>query len=76
MFEDLATAIGELEMPAEAGALAAAFALRGRLNAALAAAVATFRAEKGYAPDGPPRRRLGWGPGRNQQPLLLFTTKR
>jgi Domain of unknown function (DUF222) len=52
VFEDLARAIEELEVPAEPDALAAAFTLRSRLDAALAQAVARFRTERGYAPDG------------------------
>ena len=52
MFEDLAKAIEELDIPPERDALAAAFNLRSRLDAALAAAVARVRAERGYAPDG------------------------
>jgi hypothetical protein len=52
VFEDLATAIEELDVPPEADALAAAFTLRSRLDAALAAAVAAFRAETGYVFDG------------------------
>jgi Domain of unknown function (DUF222) len=52
VFEDLARAIEELEVPPEREVLAAAFALRSRLDAALAAAVAAFRTERGYAPDG------------------------
>ncbi|HWC09929.1 MAG TPA: hypothetical protein VG455_01780, partial [Acidimicrobiales bacterium] len=39
--EDLAKAVDELEVPADGDALAAAFGLRSRLDAALAAAVAT-----------------------------------
>jgi Domain of unknown function (DUF222) len=38
--------------PADPEVLAAAFALRSRLDAALARAVARFRTERGYAPDG------------------------
>jgi hypothetical protein len=52
VLEDLAKAIEELELPADGDALAAAFALRSRLDAALAAAVAAFRTDKGYLPDG------------------------
>ena len=52
MLEDLARAIEELEIPPDRDALAAAFALRSRLDAALAAAVAAFRTDKGYLPDG------------------------
>ena len=50
--EDLAKAIEELEIPADADVLAAAFALRSRFDAALADAVARFRTERGYTPDG------------------------
>ena len=52
VFEDLARAVEELEIPRDGDALAAAFALRSRLDAALAAAVAAFRTDKGYTPDG------------------------
>jgi Domain of unknown function (DUF222) len=52
VFEDLARAIEELEVPPQRDALAAAFALRSRFDAALAAAVAAFRSDRGYAPEG------------------------
>ncbi len=52
MFDELARAIEDLEIPPDRDALAAAFALRSRLDAALAKALTAFRAEKGYAPEG------------------------
>jgi hypothetical protein len=49
---DLARAIEELDVPPDGDTLAAAFALRSRLDALLAEAVARFRTERGYVSDG------------------------
>jgi hypothetical protein len=50
--EELAKAIDGLELPPDADVLAAAFTLRSRLDAVLGQAVARFRRERGYLPDG------------------------
>jgi hypothetical protein len=52
VLEDLTGAVEGLDVPADRDVVAAAFALRSRLDAALAAAVARLRTERGFAPDG------------------------
>ncbi len=52
VFEGLARDIEQLEIPADADAIADVLALRSRLDAALAAAVAEFRSAKRFVDDG------------------------
>ena len=52
VFEELATAIDELQVPAEGRALAAAIALRDRLDARIGEAVARFDAAGAWQADG------------------------
>ena len=77
MFEGLAEAIDGLEIPVDGDALAAVFALRDRLDARLAEAVAAFDRHELWECDGATSM-TAWlaGPGRAHRPPSPATYRR